>query len=352
MILYSRTTFKVLCITLLGALSSVSVAQENPSAPTTSGPSIETAGVPPATTPAQEEKKDTPSTPVPATQTPAYDQGFFGLDYFVGRSNLPGSRQFSDGFWIGLGPAFPSNAYLRWEAANGATAKVSIGTGELYRRPNATLRQPNEAWYQIPQGQTKITLGKYYVPFAIQDWQYEPKWGAMAQRAFGTSDISASLNIDPMTDKPNLYTRLGHNLSENVNVGASFAFGRGISYGTDQNKMFGLDLTASWRGFQLLSEIVDLRRRSSDRLFFVGNKLTYENLGKWKPFVSRHSWNDRSGNYGSFRSTTLGVDYQLSSTITVEAAYAHTSQQNVRWLQLHWTPEWKYYDEAKEKGRR
>ncbi len=326
------------------------LAQDSPAgtpAPTGPQTDVETPGNPPATTPEQEAQT------TGTEDATGYDQGFFGLDLYTGRSNLPGQRQFSDGFWIGYGPAYPSNAYLRWVTGKGAEAKVSIGTGDLYRGPNSLVRQPNEAWYQKPLGNAKITLGKYYVPFALQEWQYESKWGGMIQSSFGATDVSASLNYDRTTDRPNFYSRLGHNLGPNLNVGVSLGVGRGISFGTPQDKAFGLDLTAKWRGFQFISEAVDIRRRSADRFGFIFGKLSYENLGKWKPFLSRDTWNDRSGNYGSFHSTTAGLDVQLSSTLAVQAAYAHTSQpsrQNISWIQLHWTPQWKYFDERKERG--
>jgi hypothetical protein len=350
-------------VAVCGAQAHDVAAQTSPDAGTTGSAAtgsgvtapadVQTPGNPPALT----EEQETKSTATPE-ETPAeagYARGFFGLDYYAGRSNLAGQRRFSDGFWIGSGPAYPANAYLRWETGNGAEAKFSYGTGSLYRGPNSVVTQPNEAWYQTPLGNTKsntkVTLGKFYVPFALQEWQYESKWGGMVQTSWGKTDLSASLNADRLTDNPNLYTRLGHNLSENINVGVSLGLGRGISFGTPQNKAFGVDLTANWRKFSLISEYVDIRRRAADRFSFGFAKLSYE-AGKWRPFVSRHSWNDRSGNYGSFRSSTAGVDFQVSPQVVLQAAVSHNPGQNVKWLQIHWTPEWKYYDEREAKGPR
>jgi len=64
--------------------------------------------------------------------------------------------------------------------------------------------------------------------------------------------------------------------------------------------------------------------------------LSYEKLGKWTPFISRHSWHDRADELGSFHSTTAGLDYQLTPNLILEGAYAHTSEQGVWWLQMHW----------------
>ena len=230
---------------------------------------------------------------------------------------------------------------------SGAEARLSIGTGNLYRGDQSTVRQPQEAWYQVRVGGSKVTLGKYYVPFALQEWQYETKWGGMVQKSVGATDLSASLNYDQNTHRPNFYARAGRALSPNLSVGLSLGLGRGLSFGTDQDKAFGVDVSAQWRGFQLSSEYFNLRRRAADRFYFAHTKIVYDRLGKLKPFVGRYSWNDKGGTFGSFRSSVIGLNYEVVPTVTLETALAHTGDRNVSWVQVHWTPEIKLYDEQK-----
>ncbi len=61
------------------------------------------------------------------------------------------------------------------------------------------------------------------------------------------------------------------------------------------------------------------------------------------PFLSRHSWFDRSGQLGQGNYTTLGATYQLAKNFAVDAAYARRraddTPRNIRWLEIHYTVE-------------
>ena len=276
------------------------------------------------------------------------NQGFAGLDFYAGRSNVEDARRFSHGFWAGSAPVYPGTFYLRWTMRKGAEAKLAIGTGDLYRSKNSALHQPHEAWYQTPRGSAKIMVGKFYVPFAVQEWEYETKWGAMAQKSIGATDLTASLNLDQATHRPNLYARAGRSLNSKINVGVSAALGRGISYGSVHDKALGADLTAGWRGFELLGEYVTFRSRASDRFSFAFAKISYDGLGKLQPFVARYRWNDKSDTFGNFRSSVIGLNYQILPTLSLETAYADTGERNVSWIQIHWTPEFKFYEAVLE----
>jgi hypothetical protein len=73
------------------------------------------------------------------------------------------------------------------------------------------------------------------------------------------------------------------------------------------------------------------------RFRFAYGKLSYERLGPWKPFVARYQWDDGAEQMGRFRSTVYGLNFRATPQLSVEGAYAPTSDKNVSWLQLHWT---------------
>ncbi len=292
---------------------------------------------PPGTTSQGREPVPQPSADE-ATEKPGLK---LGLEAFYGASNLPGSRRFRDGFWLGYGPAYPSVIYGRYLGAQGATAKVAVGVGKLYNGSMPTLRQPIEAWYQRPAGSLGVTVGKFYVPFELQEWQYETKWGVMVQGARRGLDMTGSLNYNQDTNKPNAYFRVGRALTRHATVGISLGAGEGLSYASTHNKALGLDASANYRNFDLLSSYVALRRGAAANNFDFGfAKLSYSGLGRLTPFASYHKWRDRSEQQGDYHGPTLGLTYQLSPGLTLETAYASASNRYVRWAQLHWIKEW------------
>jgi hypothetical protein len=170
------------------------------SAPAVSPPSSATSGV--GTSAVAAPHETAPAQGAPA-QEPAPTTLSIGVDAYSGISNLTGYKRYSDGFWAaGAGPAYPSIAYLKWQESNGATAKFAYGTGDLYRGRNSIVTQPVEAWYQRPLGKFSLTAGKFWVPFALQEWQYETKWGVQLQRTFGSTNVTGSVNYDRVTHDP------------------------------------------------------------------------------------------------------------------------------------------------------
>lgn len=264
-----------------------------------------------------------------------------GVDLYYGTSNLRGQRRFRDGFWIGYGPAYPSVVYARYANEGGATAKLALGVGKLYGSAVPSVHQPVEAWYQKPVGKFNVTAGKFYVPFELQEWQYETKWGVMLQRSQGSYDFSGSLNYNFNVDNPNAYFRVARRFGSTATVGLSLGAGRGLSFDSSHNKALGLDATLNYRGFQLISSYMGLRSGSSvDDFDFGFAKLSYTGLGRFTPFVSRHRWMDDSGELDSFRSTTLGLTYQLTRRIAIDSAYSAIPNKRVLWSQVHWVQEW------------
>jgi hypothetical protein len=262
-----------------------------------------------------------------------------GIDVYYGISNLEGQKRFRDGFWIGYGTAYPSVVYARYGNRQGATAKVSLGIGRLYNGSELTVDQPVEAWFQKPAKGLSLTAGKFYVPFELQEWQYETKWGVMLQKAQGAYDLTGSVNYNFNTDKPNVYGRLARKFGERATVGFSLGAGRGLSFDSTHDKAFGVDASMNYRGFQLLAAYMGLRGVSEGAFNFGFAKVSYPNLGRFTPYISRHQWKDRSDQLGTFRGTTLGTSYQLTRNIALDGAFATAPGKNVRWLQIHWTQE-------------
>jgi hypothetical protein len=259
-----------------------------------------------------------------------------GMDAVTGFSNVPGFRRYSDGMWAGSGPAYPSVGYLAWDGGNGHAAKASIGMGSMSTSGSATFKQPVEAWWQVPAGKASLTMGKFWVPFAAQEWQYETKPGLMLGWEEGPHGLSFSANYNEQTRAMNGYFRAGRSFGQDASIGFSYGFGRGLSYGSVHDRAWGVDASFAAHGFRFTGEYVGLTRRASETFGSTFGKLEYENLGSWRPFVAFYSWNDRSGTFGRFRSTVYGTAFQLTPMIAIEAAYAPTSNKKINWLQLRW----------------
>lgn len=316
-------------------------------------------GNPPETPESTRGSQPTP-TPIEAAEQaeeeaeePAINAVYFGGDLYYGRTNLEGYRRVRDGFWAtGTGLAYPSVLQLRLATRNRAEAKVAIGVGRFYTDDASTVDQPHEAWYRTPLRRVNLTVGKYYVPFAIQEWQYETKWGAMLEAERGANAFAVSLNHNQNLNTTNAYARFGRNFGENFNLGISAGAGRGLSYDTDFDRALGIDTTASWNGWNLYGEYVQLRRDSDEKFRFGWLKLEYDKLGRLKPFVAHWRWSDTTEIFGDLRSNAAGASYAITPELALEGGFANTSDDNIRWIQLHWTPEWRLWGDSPRESRR
>jgi hypothetical protein len=163
----------------------------------------------------------------------------------------------------------------------------------------------------------------------------------MLQKSQGAYDFAGSLNYNFNVEEPNAYFRVARRFGTKATVGLSLGAGRGLSYDSVHNKALGLDATLNYNGFQLISSYMGLRSGSSaDDFNFGFAKLSYTRLGRFIPFVSRHRWDDDSGDLDSFRSTTAGLSYQLTPRVTLDTGYSVIPNKRVVWGQLHWIQEW------------
>ena len=261
----------------------------------------------------------------------------FGADVYLGMTNASGIRARSnDGQWAGYGSALPSNLSLNWQGARADSARVAVGIGDMYTTRGVTVKQPVEAFYTRQAGQAgALTLGKYFVPFAGYEWEYESKWGAMLSGQRGLTQYAASLNWNPTLHAANGYLHLARNFGPRTTVGVSGAWGRGLMNNSSHNAAFALDLAHSFKGFQFNSE-VDVAHSANGAFAFGFGKLTWTRGGRWAPFVGMYSWRDDAGEMGAFHSVVAGTAYQVAPHLTLEAGIGQTGKRSgAFWLQSH-----------------
>lgn len=281
-----------------------------------------------------------PAATVPE-ETPPAPALKVGIDYYIGDgwSNRVDIPRFRDGYWTGFGTSFPSNIYANWQDAAGGTGKVAQSVGKMYR-DSPTLKQPVEAWYRRPVGASGVLAGKFYVPFALQEWEWETRWGLQIEGERGPNSVVAAMSYNDIVHDPNLYLRLGRRFGSDWSAGISAAAGRGLSFGSAHDRGAGLDATFSRRGWRLQGEVLRLQRRSSGRFDFAFAKLSYEGWSRVTPYVSRHTFTDATEFLGRFHGTTLGLNVQVWNFLALEAAYVPGSTNgDVRWIQAHVTVE-------------
>ncbi len=227
--------------------------------------------------------------------------------------------------------------YLQFRGAKGDTVKVSMGLGDVYTAADTTLHQPVEAYWQRPLGKGVVTVGKFWVPLGQQEWLYEAKPGVSMQWAGERSSLIASVNLSTQQHRPLMYARGSHKVGSDAEVGVSFALGSGFCSDTVHDRGMSLDSTVGYKGFRFYGEYNHFGAGAVGNAFrFLSGKLYYENLGAWKPFVAQYWWHDGSESFGNFRSRICGVDYQVTGSLSLEAALAGTSDGNTTWVQMHW----------------
>ncbi len=269
---------------------------------------------------------------------------FAGADLYYGFGNLPGFRHFRDGFWAaGSSLAYPSHVYVRSNTKSGAQAKLAISLGEIYNG-STSFDQPIEAWWKQPlksnnSTKSSVTLGKFYVPFALQEWEYETKWGALYEGEWNATTLGAAMVYNRNVDHANGYARVGHNFGERLNVGISLATGSGLMYDTVHDKAIGVDLTGSAGDWEVLAEYMGARGTAAQRFRFGWARLNYNKWQRFKPFAARYDYKDTTGAFGTYRSYVAGASYALRPDLQVEGGYAVATGKNIWFAQIHWTPE-------------
>lgn len=261
-----------------------------------------------------------------------------GFEIYQGTSNMPGVHHLTDGMWAGNGAYFPSLTYVEYTGAKGDVIRTSVGIGQLYTEKEAGNNQPIEAYWKKPWGKSTVTVGKFYIPFAQQEWLYSSEWGALAEWSSGKYAFSASTTYNKDLNRPNFYLKSSYQMAEDAQVSLSLAEGKGFCTDSSHGRGLAVDTNVGFKGWRFTSEYNYYAASSSNAFNFLYGKLYYEKLGKCKPFVGKYWWKDECGELGNFRCNVLGADYQLTPWLSMEGAISDTSDGTVSWLQF--TTKW------------
>jgi len=255
-------------------------------------------------------------------------------EYYWGAAGGNGYTRFRDGYWAGNGPAYPSYAALEWQGSGDRRLRLSAGLGNLYLGRDAPFEEPLEAYYKTPLGPATLTAGKFYVPFALQEWEYETKYGMMVQWSAPRWDGALAFTYNTATRRPNLYARSARRAGS-ATLGLSLAAGTGWTYNSSHRLAWGADISAAGGKWEFLSEY--LRGDSEYGGFeFAFGKLTYTGAKRLTPYLGAYHWSDRAGELAHFRSALAGARYALTRHLDVEGGYAATTDKGKWWLQCHW----------------
>lgn len=129
-----------------------------------------------------------------------------------------------------------------------------------------------------------MTLGKFYVPFGVQEWEYESKYGAMFQIAHGATSFTGSVNYNFNRNSPNIYLRIGRQFTPRTSAGVSTGGGRGVFSDSSHALAFGIDLAHDFGGVQFSAEY-DFADGASGSFQYVSGKLTFTKAGRFIPYL-------------------------------------------------------------------
>jgi len=259
----------------------------------------------------------------------------FGIETWLGASNAQGYRRISDQFWAAQSSFTPSLASATYGDGKGRTVKVGLGFGEATLGSNRFMPQPVEAWVRDAQGSSVWTVGRFFAPFGVQEWQYEPRDGVQLEAPWlrGNVAIAVQGSKDRRTSG---YLRYGRDVAEGWNVGVSAAAGAGFSYGSPQDRGFGGDVTGTAGRMSLMAE-ADQFAGGGSAFRFAMARVDYAVHPKWSPFVAAYRWRETGAeSLGSWKSTMAGVAWKIVDGLDLEAAVARAAGRDVRWFQFHW----------------
>ncbi len=256
-----------------------------------------------------------------------------GGNLYYGLSNINGSvRRHTDGQWAGVGTAYPSVLSLTWMGADLDTAVGSFGVGDLNTGSGRTAQQPVECYYRRPIGSATVTFGKHYVPFALQEWEYETRWGMMAETIVLGTSMEVSITSNPHTDALNTSIRAAWHVAAGSEVGISAAAGRGWSYGTSHNWGYGIDATVDVGPVSVTTEALEARGTHGTYQFgFI--KAVLHSHHRATPYVALFYGHDSADEIAELRSGIVGVDIEALPHLTVSPCIGRAGGRNIWSLQ-------------------
>lgn len=260
-----------------------------------------------------------------------------GGDLYYGLSNITGpTRRMTDGAWAAVGTLYPSVLSLNWAGNGGDSAVASLGVGDMYVGSERTTQQPVECFYRRTLGSGKVTLGKHYTPFALQEWEYETRWGAMYEVDVSTLSLTVSTAYNKDTRAMNTIGRVARKVAANTTVGISGACGRGWSYCTSHAWGYGMDVETGIGAVTLSGEFLEARGRNGTFQFAFA-KVMAEAAKGWRPYVGAYYGHDVADEMGELRSCVLGVEIDAMPHLVLEPGVGRASGRNVWWAQAHVT---------------
>ncbi|HSV74519.1 MAG TPA: hypothetical protein VLH79_12240 [Chthonomonadales bacterium] len=262
----------------------------------------------------------------------------FSLDLYQGISDIEGLRRASDGHWAGSSASWPSTAAVDWTAVSGHGARLAVGVGAAFSRGGLGYRQPAEAWWRVPWGgAASVRAGRFWVPFASQEWLYRPANGLALDWRTGRYEGSGAITLTDDEMRPNVHVRLGREALPGVSAGLSAALGSGASGGPSHTRGIGLDASLERGPWRARGEGVLMWDRGGRSLRFGSVRLGHQIVSWAEPYVALYDWRDDAGDHGRFGGTVYGVHMRASPELAIESAMAATSDRRVYWVQLHLT---------------
>ncbi len=259
----------------------------------------------------------------------------FGVESWLGASNQAGFRRITDQFWAAQSSFTPSMASATYGDGKGRTAKVGLGFGEATLGRDRFMPQPVEAWVRDATGPATITVGRFFAPFGVQEWQYEPRDGVQWEAPWARGQAALAVQTSNGR-RSNGYFRYGRDVSKQWNVGVSAAVGAGFSYGSAHDRGFGIDATGATGRVSTMIE-ADQFSGAGTAFRFAMARADYAILPRWSPFVSTYRWRETGSDVlGSWKATMAGVAWKISDGLDLEAAVSRAAGRDVRWFQLHW----------------
>ncbi|WP_394795271.1 hypothetical protein [Armatimonas sp.] len=271
---------------------------------------------------------EAPQAPVPGIHA--------GLDLYGGISSRPGRRRFADQLWAGNQIFTPSVGYLRWENGQKTSARVSVGVGDAVRGSNALYKQPVEAWAKQQVGAGSVTVGRFFTPFGLQEWQYEAREGVQWE----SSAFTLAVQSNTTTKRTNGYLRAPLVSTADTQLGVSLVTGKGFSYSSSFDQGAGIDATLTRGAFKLRSELDRFSGPQKARFEFAFGSVSYQRLPlEIQPYVSYYHWHDTSAAqaHGSYHTLIGGVTAPVGPNLSLDVATAQEGSRQNTWLQFHFT---------------
>ncbi|MBM3495388.1 MAG: hypothetical protein FJX72_13860 [Armatimonadetes bacterium] len=255
-----------------------------------------------------------------------------GADIFFGLSNLGGPvKRITDRQWAAVETSEPSCVHLDWAGAAGDDVRLSLGVGDAYTGRDRTTKQPVECWWRRPVGSGAITFGKHYVPFAQQEWEYETRWGAMAEADLAGAALSLSATHNPDTSALNATIRVAREMAEGFEVGLSVGAGRGWCYSTSHSSGYALDAVAELGPVTLTTEALIADGPNGRYTFAFGKAMTEARPG-WRPYLGAYYGHDTADEMGELRSAVIGMEIDAGPNLMLDPGYGRASGRHVWWL--------------------